>query len=65
MDVSNASYYKQENNENKGSQMGHTQMFFFLNKISSFLVYSFKSYLSKNLLVRNTLIIVVEIQKAS
>jgi hypothetical protein len=25
MDVSNASYYIQENNENKGSQMGHTK----------------------------------------
>jgi hypothetical protein len=24
MDVSNASYYIQENNENKGSRMGHT-----------------------------------------
>jgi hypothetical protein len=24
MDVSDASYYIQENNENKGSQMGHT-----------------------------------------
>jgi hypothetical protein len=25
MDVSDASYYIQENNENKGSQMGHTK----------------------------------------
>jgi hypothetical protein len=28
MDVSNASYYIQENNENKGSQMGHTKKIF-------------------------------------
>jgi hypothetical protein len=25
MDVSDASYYIQENNENKGSRMGHTK----------------------------------------
>jgi len=25
MDVSNASYYTQENNKNKGSQIGHTK----------------------------------------
>jgi hypothetical protein len=28
MDVSYASYYIQENNENKGSQMGHTKKIF-------------------------------------
>jgi hypothetical protein len=28
MDVSNASYYIHENNENKGSQMGHTKKIF-------------------------------------
>jgi hypothetical protein len=28
MDVSDASYYIQENNENKGSQMGHTKKIF-------------------------------------
>ncbi len=28
MDVSDASYYKQENNENKGSRMGHTKKIF-------------------------------------
>jgi hypothetical protein len=28
MDVSNASYYIQENNENKGSQTGHTKKIF-------------------------------------
>ncbi len=29
MDVSDASYYIQENNENRGSQMGHTKKIFF------------------------------------
>jgi hypothetical protein len=28
MDVSDASYYIQENNENKGSRMGHTKKIF-------------------------------------
>jgi hypothetical protein len=28
MDVSNARYYIQENNENKGSRMGHTKKIF-------------------------------------
>jgi hypothetical protein len=28
MDVSDASYYIQENNDNKGSQMGHTKKIF-------------------------------------
>ncbi len=28
MDVSNASYYIQENNKNKGSRMGHTKKIF-------------------------------------
>ncbi len=31
MDVSDASYYIQENNENKGSQMGHTKKKYFKN----------------------------------
>jgi hypothetical protein len=32
MDVSDASYYIQENNENKGSRMGHTKKIFFRKK---------------------------------
>jgi hypothetical protein len=32
MDVSDASYYIQENNENKGSQMWHTKKIFFKRK---------------------------------
>jgi hypothetical protein len=32
MDVSDASYYIQENNENKGSQMGHTKKIFIKKK---------------------------------
>jgi hypothetical protein len=35
MDVSNASYYIHENNENKGSRMGHTKKKI---KIKSFLL---------------------------
>jgi hypothetical protein len=35
MDVSGASYYIQENNENKGSRMGHTKKNnFFFNTIT-------------------------------
>jgi hypothetical protein len=33
MDVSDASYYIQENNENKGSQMGHTKKIFKKKKV--------------------------------
>jgi len=32
MDVSHASYYIQENNENKGSQMGHSKKNIFFKK---------------------------------
>ncbi len=34
MDVSDASYYIQENNENKGSRMGHTKKIFKKKRVS-------------------------------
>jgi hypothetical protein len=37
MDVSDASYYIQENNENKGSRMGHTKKKY-LNKVDTLLM---------------------------
>jgi predicted transglutaminase-like cysteine proteinase len=35
MDVSDDSYYIQENNKNKGSRMGHTKKIFFKRQLDS------------------------------
>jgi hypothetical protein len=48
MDVSNASYYIQENNENKGSQMGHTKKIFKKNLLSVLKNRNFKFKKSHN-----------------
>jgi hypothetical protein len=39
MDVSNASYYIQENNENKGSRMGHTKKIFKKKSLDNFFIF--------------------------
>jgi hypothetical protein len=52
MDVSDASYYIQENNENKGSQMGHTKKIFKKKTNNGLFRENVTTYKSTNLISR-------------